>query len=75
MTVPRRKKDPYIVEEDEFIRPGTTVEVVVIPDDAATFTLTSSALTGTLQSSTATAGPITVPSGHARIQLRASWTQ
>ena len=53
---------------------GATVTVVVNPEDGDPITLTSDELTGTRDSSTATAGPVTLPAGFTRFIVTVSWT-
>lgn len=55
------------------VPPGNTVSVRVVPKHGVTFTVTSTPLTGTLESSTATA-QATFPRGFCAVQLRANWT-
>ncbi len=55
------------------IPPGTTVNVRVVPTSGESFTVVSTSLTGTLESSTATA-QVTFPRGFCAVQLRANWT-
>lgn len=53
---------------------GTQVQVTLVPDDGTSVTLTSTALTGTLGSSTATVGPVQIPAGFSRFFVVATWS-
>jgi len=53
---------------------GTTVKVTVSPEGGTAFTVVSQPLAGTLASSTATAGPVTIPHGFSRFHVLATFT-
>ena len=56
------------------IPPGTQVRITLVPENGSSLTIVSGPLAGTLASSTATAGPITIPSGFTRFFVSATWT-
>ncbi len=53
---------------------GTTVSLLLYSEDADPVKLTSTALEGSLDASTASAGPVVLPSGFTRIVASADWT-
>lgn len=52
---------------------GTQVTLRLVPENGMGMTLLSDALAGSLASSTANAGPFTVPSGFSRFYISATW--
>ena len=53
---------------------GTTISVTVRAEDGATVNLTSTPLAGTFETSTATAGPVTLPHGFTRFTVHATFS-
>jgi len=53
---------------------GTQIQLKLCPEGGTPITVTTTALTGTVGASTATAGPLSIPSGFNRFHLVASWT-
>jgi hypothetical protein len=52
---------------------GTVVNLRIISEAGSSLTVQSSALAGTLESSTATVGPMTIPMGFSRFYVTATW--
>lgn len=59
--------------EARFVPPGTVLNLTFQPETGTPFTATSSALTGTLEQSTATA-QVQFPHGPTRVFVKATWT-
>lgn len=53
---------------------GTQLQLTIHPEGGTPITVTSTALTGTTATSTATAGPLTIPNGLSRFYVVATWT-
>ena len=53
---------------------GTEVTLILNPENGDPVTVTSTPLAGTLDLSTASAGPVSFPFGFTRLIVTASWT-